>query len=73
MDSQGCVPDSTAKCLACIVESVRNSPQLVPGHEPVMHDKSHILLIRDLLKSAVDQMNQKLWQNVPPWRGISMK
>ena len=38
---------------------------IVPGHGSVMHDKTHILLIRDLLKSAVDQMNQKLRQTGP--------
>ncbi len=38
---------------------------IVPGHGPVMHDKSHIYLIRDLLRSAVDQMNEKLRQTGP--------
>jgi glyoxylase-like metal-dependent hydrolase (beta-lactamase superfamily II) len=38
---------------------------IVPGHGPVMHDKSHVLLIRDLLQSAVDQMNTKLGQTRP--------
>jgi len=38
---------------------------IVPGHGPVMHDKTHVLLIRDLLKSAVDQMNAKLKQTRP--------
>jgi cyclase len=38
---------------------------IVPGHGPVMHDKTHVYLIRDLLKSAVDQMNVKLRQTGP--------
>ena len=27
---------------------------IVPGHEPILHDKAYVLLVRDLLKSAVD-------------------
>jgi cyclase len=38
---------------------------IVPGHGPIMHDKTHIYLIRDLIKSAVDQMNEKLQQTAP--------
>ena len=38
---------------------------IVPGHGPVMHDKTHIYLIRDLIKSAVDQMNEKLRHTGP--------
>jgi glyoxylase-like metal-dependent hydrolase (beta-lactamase superfamily II) len=38
---------------------------IVPGHGLLMHDKTHILLIRDVLKSVVDQMNQKLRQTGP--------
>jgi cyclase len=38
---------------------------IVPGHGPILHDKSHILLIRDLLTSAVDQMNARLTQTRP--------
>ena len=38
---------------------------IVPGHGPILHDKAHVLLIRDLLKSAVDQMNTKLSQTRP--------
>ena len=38
---------------------------IVPGHGPVMHDKAHIYLIRDFIKSAVDQMNEKLRQTRP--------
>ena len=37
-----------------------DSDTIVPGHGTILHDKSYILLIRDLLKSAVDQMNAKL-------------
>ena len=38
---------------------------IVPGHGPVLHDKSQIFLFRDLLQSAVDQMNAKLIQTGP--------
>jgi cyclase len=38
---------------------------IVPGHGPVMHDKAYIYLLRDLMKSAVDQMNEKLRQTSP--------
>jgi cyclase len=33
---------------------------IVPGHGPVLHDKTHIYLVRDFMKSAVDQMNDAL-------------
>ena len=33
---------------------------IVPGHGPVMHDKDRILLLRDFIQSAVDQMNDAL-------------
>jgi glyoxylase-like metal-dependent hydrolase (beta-lactamase superfamily II) len=33
---------------------------IVPGHGPILHDKTYIFLMRDLLRSAVDQMNEKL-------------
>ena len=33
---------------------------IVPGHGPVFHDKTFLFLVRDLLKSAVDQMNARL-------------
>jgi cyclase len=42
-----------------------NTDTIVPGHGPVMHDKTQIYLIRDYLKSAVDQMNVKLEQTGP--------
>ena len=38
---------------------------VVTGHGPVLHDKSRILLYRDLLQSAVDQLNAKLIQTGP--------
>jgi len=38
---------------------------IVPGHGAILHDKSHILLIRDLLTSAVDQMDTRLAQTRP--------
>lgn len=38
---------------------------IVPGHGPVMHDKNHIYLIRDLIRSAVEQMNEKLRNTGP--------
>jgi cyclase len=38
---------------------------IVPGHGPILHDKTYIYLLRDLLQSAVDQMNEKLRQTAP--------
>lgn len=38
---------------------------IMPGHGPILHDKAHMLLIRDLLQSAVDQMTEKLRQTAP--------
>jgi cyclase len=38
---------------------------IVPGHGSIMHDKSYIFLLRDLLKSAVAQMDAKLVQTGP--------
>jgi glyoxylase-like metal-dependent hydrolase (beta-lactamase superfamily II) len=38
---------------------------IVPGHGTIMHDKTRVYLIRDLIKSAVDQMNEKLRQTGP--------
>jgi len=38
---------------------------IVPGHGPIMYDKAHIFLIRDLLQSAVSQMNAKLRDTRP--------
>lgn len=42
-----------------------DSDTIVPGHGPILHDKTYLFLIRDLLKSAVDQMNAKLTQSGP--------
>jgi cyclase len=52
------------------IQTMRNLAELdadtiVPGHGPIMHDKAYIYLIRDLLKSAIDQMNAKLRQSGP--------
>ena len=38
---------------------------IVPGHGPVLHDKTYVFLLRDLMKSAVDQLNAKLSQTFP--------
>jgi cyclase len=42
-----------------------DAEMIVPGHGPVLHDKSRVFLFRDLLNSAVDQMNAKLMQIGP--------
>jgi len=52
------------------IHTLQNLAQLdavtvVPGHGPVLHDKSRILLFRDLLQSAFDQLNAKLVQSGP--------
>ena len=33
---------------------------IVPGHGPILHDQTYIFQLRDLLKSAVDQINAEL-------------
>jgi cyclase len=38
---------------------------IVPGHGPVMHDAAYVSLVRDLMKSAVDQMNEALSKSGP--------
>ncbi|ABF40710.1 beta-lactamase-like protein [Candidatus Koribacter versatilis Ellin345] len=38
---------------------------IIPGHGPVMHDKSFVQLEHDLLRSALDQMDAVLVQNGP--------
>jgi cyclase len=38
---------------------------IVPGHGPILHDKTYIYLLRDLMQSAVDQVNEKLRQTAP--------
>jgi cyclase len=52
------------------VQTLQNLGQLdataiVPGHGPILHDKTHIYLIRDVLKSAVDQMTEVLRKTGP--------
>ena len=52
------------------IQTLQNLAQLdadtiVPGHGPIMHDKTYIYLVRDMMKSAVDQMNEKLRQTAP--------
>ena len=42
-----------------------NATKVVPGHGPVLDGNAQILLFRDLLKSAVDQMNAKLTEIGP--------
>ena len=38
---------------------------IVPGHGPVLRDKTYLYLVRDLFKSAVDQLNVRLGQIRP--------
>jgi cyclase len=38
---------------------------IVPGHGPVLHDKAYVLLIGDLLKSAVEQMSVEIKRTGP--------
>ena len=52
------------------IQTLQNLAQLdaqtiVPGHGPVLHDKAYVYLLRDLIKSAVDQMDAKLTQTAP--------
>jgi glyoxylase-like metal-dependent hydrolase (beta-lactamase superfamily II) len=52
------------------IQTLQNLAQLdadmiVPGHGPVMHDKTYIYLMRDLMKSAVDQMTESLRKSRP--------
>jgi glyoxylase-like metal-dependent hydrolase (beta-lactamase superfamily II) len=52
------------------VHTLENLAQLdaatiVPGHGPILRDKTYVYLLRDLMKSAVDQMNEKLRQTAP--------
>ena len=52
------------------MQTMQNLAQLdadavVPGHGPILRDKTYIYLVRDLLKSAVDQMNAKLRKTGP--------
>lgn len=52
------------------IKTLQNLAQLdadtiVLGHGPVLHDKSYVYLLRDFMKSAVDQVNEKLRQTSP--------
>jgi len=52
------------------IQTLQNLAQLdadtiVPGHGPILHDKTYLYLERDFMKSAVDQMNEKLRQTSP--------
>ena len=52
------------------IQTLQNLSQLdadtiVPGHGPVLHDKTYVFLLRDLMKSAMEQMNAKLAQTAP--------
>lgn len=52
------------------IQTLQNLAQMdadtiVPGHGPILHDKTHIYLIRDWMKSAVDQMTEELRQTAP--------
>jgi cyclase len=52
------------------IKTLQNLSQLdadtvVPGHGPILHGKSQLYLIRDMMQSAVDQMNAKLTQAGP--------
>ena len=38
---------------------------IVPGHEPVLHDKAYLVLVRDMLTSAVDQVTEALRKTGP--------
>jgi cyclase len=38
---------------------------IVPGHGPILRDKTYIYLLRDLMQSAVDQVNEKLRRTAP--------
>lgn len=38
---------------------------IVPGHGPILQDKTYVYLMRDFLKSAVDQMTEKLRVSSP--------
>jgi cyclase len=52
------------------IQTLQNLAQLhadtiVPGHGPILRDKTYVYLLRDLMQSAVDQMNEKLRQTAP--------
>jgi len=56
-------PDEWIHTLDNLAELDANT--IVPGHGPVLHDKTYIYLLRDLMQSAVDQVNEKLRQTAP--------
>jgi glyoxylase-like metal-dependent hydrolase (beta-lactamase superfamily II) len=35
---------------------------IVPGHGPILHDKTYLYLVRDLMKSAVEQVRARIRQ-----------
>jgi cyclase len=52
------------------IQTLQNLTQLdadtiVPGHGPILHDKTYIYLLRDWMKSGVDQMNEELRNTAP--------
>jgi cyclase len=52
------------------IQTLQNLAQLdadtiVPGHGPVLHDKTYIYLMIDWMKSAVDQLTEKLRHTRP--------
>jgi len=52
------------------IKTLQNLAQLdadtiVPGHGPVFNDKTYIFLMRDFMRSAVDQMTERLRQTSP--------
>ena len=52
------------------IQTLQNLAQLdaqtiVPGHGPILHDRTYVYLLRDLIKSAVDQMDKKLTETAP--------
>jgi cyclase len=52
------------------IQTLQNLAQLdattiVPGHGPIMHDKAYLYLVRDFMKSAVEQVNAALRKTGP--------
>jgi glyoxylase-like metal-dependent hydrolase (beta-lactamase superfamily II) len=56
-------PSEWARTLQKLIQL--DADAMVPGHGPVMRDKTYVFLLRDLLKSAVDQMNAELKRTGP--------
>ena len=44
---------------------------IVPGHGPILHDNSYLLLMRDMMNNAVGQLNAKLVQINEPALGLT--